>query len=81
MSESAIAITEGSSGSPRLPLELDRPTGVPSPETVTPRSAWKSLTWIELLKRAFSFPAMLGAVFVGRVFYEGRNFFVDPDVW
>ena len=24
---------------------------------------------------------MLGALFVGRAFYEGRNLFVDPDLW
>lgn len=35
----------------------------------------------EALKWAFSFPAMLGAILVGRSFYEGRNLFVDPDLW
>ncbi len=34
-----------------------------------------------LLLRAFSFPAMLATFLVGRVFYEGRAFFVDPDLW
>jgi hypothetical protein len=29
----------------------------------------------------FSFPAMLATVIVGRVFYEGRAFAVDPDLW
>jgi hypothetical protein len=43
--------------------------------------ARKPLIWTELLKWAFSFPAMLGAILVGRVFYEARDFFVDPDVW
>jgi hypothetical protein len=28
-----------------------------------------------------SFPAMLGTILVGAVFYEARGFFVDPDVW
>jgi len=79
MRESGIAISEGG-GSPRLPFELGL-LKVQSPETTVPRPAWKSLTWTELLKWAFSFPAMLGALLVGRVFYEGRNFFVDPDLW
>jgi hypothetical protein len=36
---------------------------------------------IEALKWVFSFPAMLGVFLVGRVFYQLRGFFVDPDVW
>ena len=36
---------------------------------------------LDLLKRLFSFPAMLGAFLVGRMFYAGRKFAVDPDVW
>lgn len=34
-----------------------------------------------LLRLVFSFPAMLGTFVVGRVFYEARAFFVDPDLW
>jgi hypothetical protein len=34
-----------------------------------------------LLQRVFSFPSMLGIFLVGRVFYEARVFFVDPDLW
>jgi hypothetical protein len=34
-----------------------------------------------LLQNVFSFPAMLGMALVGRVFYEARAFFVDPDLW
>jgi hypothetical protein len=34
-----------------------------------------------LLRLMFSFPAMLGTFLVGRVFYEARAFFVDPDLW
>ena len=36
---------------------------------------------VSLLKRIFTFPAMLGTVLVATVFYEGRRFLVDPDVW
>jgi hypothetical protein len=32
-------------------------------------------------RSAFSFPAMLAIFIVGRVFYEGRSFAVDPDLW
>lgn len=80
MSESGFAIT-GGRGSSRLPLDLGLPAAAPGPQTAAPRLAWKPLAWTELLKWAFSFPAMLGAILVARVFYEARNFFVDPDVW
>ena len=35
----------------------------------------------ELLRRIFSFPAMLGAVLVGAVYLFARAFIVDPDCW
>ena len=41
----------------------------------------ESAKWLEAVKWMFSFPAMLGTFLVGRVFYEARGFFVDPDVW
>jgi hypothetical protein len=34
-----------------------------------------------LLRNVFSFPVMLATFLVGRVFYEARAFFVDPDLW
>jgi hypothetical protein len=40
----------------------------------------KNRAW-EVLKRAFSFPALLGALLMAAVFYDGRAFFLDPDVW
>ena len=36
---------------------------------------------LEAVKWLFSFPAMLGTCLFARVFYEARQFFVDPDVW
>jgi hypothetical protein len=36
---------------------------------------------LEILKWAFSFPAMLGTMLVGATFYAGRLFTVDPDMW
>lgn len=80
MNESRMAITEGS-GSTRLPLDLGLPAEAHGPETTTAKLAGKPLARSELLKWAFSFPAMLGVILVGRVFYEARNFSVDPDVW
>lgn len=38
-------------------------------------------TLTSLLQNVFSFPAMLGVLLVGRVFYEARAFLVDPDLW
>jgi hypothetical protein len=34
-----------------------------------------------LFQKVFSFPAMLAFALIGRVFYEARAFFVDPDLW
>jgi hypothetical protein len=34
-----------------------------------------------LLRTVFSFPVMLATFLVGRVFYEARAFYVDPDLW
>jgi hypothetical protein len=36
---------------------------------------------ISVLQNVFSFPAMLAIALVGRVFYQARVFFVDPDLW
>jgi hypothetical protein len=36
---------------------------------------------VRLLERVFSFPAMLGAFLIARVFYSTRAFSVDPDLW
>jgi hypothetical protein len=53
-----------------------RPSAVPVPAASTGSTALASL-----LQHVFSFPAMLATFLVGRVFYEGRAFFVDPDLW
>src|SRR5262245_21416084 len=41
----------------------------------------KSPTVEQPARWAFSFPAMLATFIIGRVFYEGRAFSVDPDLW
>jgi len=40
-----------------------------------------SNTASKLLRKAFSFPAMLGALLVGGVAVIAQTFFLDPDVW
>src|SRR6516164_9867089 len=81
MSESRFAVP-GGSDSPRVPLDVAFPQESPvRRKAQAAEFARKPLIWTELLKWAFSFPAMLGAILVGRVFYEARDFFVDPDVW
>jgi hypothetical protein len=72
-----------------LTAELPDGTGLPEhAESLAPSASGMELSstsaitkLMEALKWAFSFPAMLGAFLVGRVFYEGRGFVVDPDVW
>jgi hypothetical protein len=63
-----------------LPLECP---GVEAPASppATPSEATVFSLPVEALKWIFSFPAMLGTLLVGRVFYANRTFFVDPDVW
>lgn len=51
-----------------------------APSRTQGRTASQSF-WLEALKWAFSFPAMLGAFLVGAAFYCGRAFVVDPDLW
>lgn len=53
--------------------------GEAAPSQDFPRT--KVSSWIEALKWAFSFPAMLGTFLVGAGFYCGRTFVVDPDLW
>jgi hypothetical protein len=61
-------------------------TGTPASETfashpVDAVTATMTSSATSLLRRVFSFPAMLATFLVGRVFYEGRQFVVDPDLW
>src|SRR5690348_8818483 len=65
-------------GSAGVDLRREAPNAAASP---TASQAVGSLTWLELLKWVVSFPAMLGMLLVGRIFYEGRGFGVDPDMW
>src|SRR5713226_4941852 len=63
---------------------VDATADIPAPanQVATPKqTAEPSSKFVEGLKWLVSFPAMLGMFLVGRVFYEGRGFVVDPDVW
>lgn len=81
MSEQNIALP-GLSGAPVTPdLTQDSPPAPGRTPTEASSAPSASLTWVELLKWAVSFPAMLGALLVGRVFYEARGFNIDPDMW
>ena len=61
-----------------FPLDVDLPA---KPATPTNQAARPSSKLVEGAKWAISFPAMLGMFLIGRVFYEGRGFVVDADVW
>jgi len=62
-------------------IPMNRSTVDLPAETDPLRSQKSSSKFVEGLKWAVSFPAMLGMFLLGRVFYEGRGFAVDPDVW
>jgi hypothetical protein len=75
MSEADIALkteTLTSVTAPTRTVGAAEPTDVPSELRAGVASRFKNV---------FSFPAMLGMALVGRVFYEARAFFVDPDLW
>jgi len=79
MSEQNIALPIGVPVQGQTSASAPSPaSGPPGPTAAVPATM---LTPLELLKWAVSFPAMLGMLIVGRVFYEGRGFPVDPDVW
>ena len=80
MSEQNLALPGLESAAVADPItEPNDQSGPSAVVAAAPASA--SLTWLELLKWAVSFPAMLGMLLVGRIFYEGRGFNVDPDMW
>ena len=68
------AATGGTDAANALPL----PAG---PQAATAELAQPASKLLEASKGAVSFPAMLGALLVGLVFYNGRSFSVDPDLW
>src|SRR6266436_837067 len=66
----------------RSALDVTADVTAPAKQVDTPKHSTESTSkLVEGLKWAISFPAMLGMFLIGRVFYEGRGFVVDPDVW
>jgi hypothetical protein len=61
---------------PSLPIDADNGRAG-SITTTSLASTFAS----DVLKRIFSFPAMLGSLLVGAMFVELRTFQIDPDVW
>jgi hypothetical protein len=58
--------------------------GMPLPrraETIQSADAKPGSGVAELVRKIFSFPAMLGSLLVGAVFMSGMLFKVDPDLW
>lgn len=75
----AMRVAHGVQG---LPLPSPSSEGYAADAAVAaPRVRATASPSVWLLQRMFSFPAMLGTFLVGRVFYEARAFFVDPDLW
>ncbi len=64
-----------------MPVPAPSEAYVPHAIVAAPGVIPATATSYSLLRLVFSFPAMLGTFLVGRVFYEGRAFFVDPDLW
>ena len=79
MSESRFVSNEGS-GAAQVPLGVLLPQDERCHEAADAASP-NSHRQLDLLKRTFYFPAMLGTMLVGAVFILGRYFAVDPDVW
>ncbi len=75
MSESDATLNQGA---PNNGATL-RSTAETYPQSVSVERSASSAG--ELLRRVFSFPAMLGAVLVGAVYLFARAFIVDPDCW
>jgi hypothetical protein len=80
MSEADISI-QPAGGVVGMPVPAPSEAYVPHAIVAAPGVIPATATSYSLLRLVFSFPAMLGTFLVGRVFYEGRAFFVDPDLW
>ena len=73
----------GITSSSAVPSDASRihsPRGESSLAPSTPASLSGTLDG-SLLSHAFSFPVMLATLLIGAVFFVGRKFAVDPDVW
>ena len=80
MSEFRIALP-GDSGAESMPIPAASEACAPVVVLAPPAIATSPAESVSLLKRLVSFPAMLGTMLVGAVFFTGRMFAVDPDLW
>src|SRR5215471_9094134 len=81
MSEQNIALPGIQPSVVTEPITVPSEQPGPSAPCTDAPAVSSSLTWLQLLKWAVSFPAMLGMLLVGRIFYEDRGFNIDPDMW
>jgi len=81
MSEQNIALPGIQPSVVTEPITVPSEQPGPSAPCTDAPAVSSSLTWLQLLKWAVSFPAMLGMLLVGRIFYEARGFNIDPDMW
>lgn len=80
MSESQIAIRPRV-GVDGMPIPAAPEDSTPECVVAAPGVTASATRFGSLLGWVFSFPAMLGTFLVGRVFFQGRAFLVDPDLW
>lgn len=76
MSESEVTVSQAS---PTNGMSIGSAAEHCPPVLAAEQSA--SFGFAEVLRRVFSFPAMLGAILVGAVYLFARAFIVDPDCW
>ena len=79
MSEQNATITE--MGGATSPMPVSAEVAASDAAALGEESTGARSRALEMLKWAFSFPAMLGALLVGAVFWTARTFGVDPDMW
>jgi hypothetical protein len=80
MSEARFVSTPGGSTA-AAPFGMPLPSEPRAQEAEEAAAKQKSQSLLNLVKHAFSFPAMLGSLLVGAAFLIGRYFAVDPDLW
>ncbi|MGH9734933.1 MAG: hypothetical protein ACRD8A_10135 [Candidatus Acidiferrales bacterium] len=61
--------------------EADLALPIPEAEQAPTSALAAKNAWLEGLKWVLSFPVMLGTFLIGAIFYFGREFLVDPDLW
>lgn len=83
MSAQAAAAAKSAAAEAATASNLFASDAVSLPDAIAVPRAGSATTGrlADLLRRAVSFPAMLGMLLVGAVFIAGSTFSVDPDLW